>query len=83
VVDNTARVWVVLLACCTSQEEANRLASLAEAVSLNEVSDTRALTVIDGRERLRRLSQSTGTGPTPELSLDWIIRRFSSLKLKP
>jgi Tol biopolymer transport system component len=78
--DKTARVWAVLLACCVSQVEADRLASLAEAVSQNVVSDTGALMVIDGRERLRRLIRQSGTGPAPELSLDWIIRRFAPAK---
>jgi dipeptidyl aminopeptidase/acylaminoacyl peptidase len=74
--DSTARVWAVLLVCCDSQQDADRLASLAEAVSGNEVSDTGSLTWIDGGERLRSLGRLTGTRPAPELSLDWIIRRF-------
>jgi WD40 repeat protein len=78
--DHTARVWVVRLACCASQREAERLASLAEAVSGNEVSDAGSLTVIDGRERLQKLIRQSGTGPAPELSLDWIIRRFAPAK---
>jgi hypothetical protein len=77
--DGAARVWVVLLACCASQEEANRLASLVEGVSQNEVSDTGALTRIEGGDRLRRLGQSA-TSPAPELSLEWIIHRFVSVK---
>jgi hypothetical protein len=78
--DHTARVWAVVLDCCALQEEAERLASLAEAVGGYEVSDTGALTPIDGRERLRKLVQQSGTVPAPELSLEWIIRRFTERK---
>ena len=41
--------------CCASQGEADQLASLAEAVSQNDVSDTGSLTAIDGRECLQKL----------------------------
>jgi hypothetical protein len=59
--DRTARVWTVLLACCTSPEEAARLARLAEAVSRYEVSGAGSLTVIDGRERLRTLIRQSSS----------------------
>jgi WD40 repeat protein len=78
--DNTARVWAVLLACCDSQDCADRLASLVEAVSGNKGSDTGSLTPIDGRRRLQTLIQQSGTGPAPEFSVDWIILRFASAK---
>lgn len=81
--DKTARVWAVLLNCCASQEEADRLASLAEAVSGNEVSDAGSLKPIspdDRRAALERLVRSSGTGPAPELSVEWIIRRFAGGK---
>jgi len=78
--DHTARVWGVLIDCCASQEEANRLASLAEAVSGNEVSDRGSLTLIGGVDRLRQLVRPSGTTPAPELSVDWIIRRFAPVK---
>jgi WD40 repeat protein len=79
---NAARVWTVLIDCCASHEEADRLASLAEAVSGNEVSDTGSLTVIDGKERLQKLIRESGTGPAPELSLDWLIRRVGAASIR-
>jgi WD40 repeat protein len=80
--DHTARVWSILLICCTSQEQANRLAGLAEAVSGNEISDKGSLALVDGRGRLQKLVRQSGTGPAPELSLDWIIRRFASVNTR-
>jgi WD40 repeat protein len=77
---DTARLWAVLLACCASQEEAKRLASLAEAVSGNELSDTGSLRLVDGRERLQKPIRQSGSRPAAELSLDWIIRRFTRAK---
>jgi WD40 repeat protein len=78
--DTTARVWHVLLDCCASQAEADRLASLAEAVSGYEVSETGSLSFIgldEQRRRLQELGRLSGTGPVPEFSVDWIIRRFA------
>jgi WD40 repeat protein len=76
----TALVWRVLLGCCASQAEADRLASLAEAVSGYEVSDTGSLSFIgldEQRRRLQELGRLSGTGSVPEFSVDWIIRRFT------
>jgi WD40 repeat protein len=78
--DHTARVWAVLLACCASQAEADRLASLTEAVSGNEVNDAGALTLIAGKQRPQLIDRLNGNGRAPELTLDWIIQRFSAVK---
>jgi WD40 repeat protein/energy-coupling factor transporter ATP-binding protein EcfA2 len=81
--DNTARVWNVLIDCCATSADADRLATLAEAVSGNEVSETGSLTVLEPGERLerlRKLGRSTGTRPAPTLSLDWLIRQFTTGK---
>jgi WD40 repeat protein len=79
--DGTVRVWAVLLRCCSSQEEANQLASLAEAVSGNDVSDTGSPSLIfDNQERLRELSHRKRTGSTRGLTLDWIVRHFARQK---
>lgn len=74
------RVWSAFLFCCASQEEANRLASLAEAVSSNEVSDTGSLTLINDWERLQELARKSRDGPSSELTLNWIIRRLAPEK---
>jgi hypothetical protein len=79
--DQTARVWTMLLVCCAVQAEANRLATLAEAVGGFEVSDTASLTMVgadERRKRLKELGQTTGTGPVEEFSVNWIIRRFAA-----
>ena len=78
--DNTVRVWSALLICCASQQEADQLATLAEAVSSNQVSDTGSLSVINGQELLQELNRHSGTGPAQKLSLNWIIRQFASGK---
>ena len=81
--DNTARVWNVLIDCCASQSDADRLATLAEAVSGYEVSETGSLTALEPAERLerlRKLGRSIGTRPAPALSLDWLIRQFTAGK---
>jgi WD40 repeat protein len=76
--DNTARVWEVLVHCCDSQAEADRLATLAEIVSGVEVSDTGAPTpfAIDRRQRMAELVRSAKAG-APRLSLDWVIVEFA------
>jgi hypothetical protein len=69
----------VLLVCCSSPKDADRLTDLAEALGGYEISDTGSLVRVEvdkREERLRKLRDSTGTGPAPELSLDWIIRRL-------
>jgi WD40 repeat protein len=75
--DNTARVWTVLLDCCSSQSDADRLATLAELVSGFQVSDTGALVPleVDSRGRLAELIRSTKPD-APPLSVDGIIREF-------
>ena len=73
--DHTARVWDVLLDCCASQPEADRLASLAETLSGSAVSETGALYPVeyDRREKLVELARSAKPN-APRLSLDWMIR---------
>jgi WD40 repeat protein len=73
--DNTARIWDVLLDCCASQSEADRLASLAETLSGLAVSETGALYPVeyDRREKLAELTRSAKPN-APRLSLDWLIR---------
>jgi WD40 repeat protein len=80
--DHTARVWPVLLICCASQAEADRLASLAEAVGCNQVGDTASLSIFNGHELLHELNRHSTTGAAPELTLDWIVRRFGSRKYR-
>ncbi|SPF35997.1 conserved hypothetical protein [Candidatus Sulfopaludibacter sp. SbA4] len=78
--DHTARVWSVLLICCASPQESDRLAGLAEAVSGYQVSDTGSLSFIGldkQREHLEALGRSRGTSPPPVLSLEWLIDQFS------
>ena len=88
--DNTARLWDedavrpkgtanYPLSCCVSDVEANRLASLAEAVGGYDVSDAGSLTFIgldEQRRRLKELQRLSGTGPVPRLSVEWLIRQF-------
>jgi hypothetical protein len=80
--DKTARVWIVLVSCCASQAEANRLASLAEAVGGYELTDTGSLNPLgwdQQRGRIQELARPTVTRAVPELSVDWLVRRFASL----
>jgi hypothetical protein len=70
----------VLLVCCTSKKEADRLASLAEAVSGYEVSDTGSLILIESGERLHCFGPLNGARPAEDLSLDWMIRRVTYSK---
>jgi len=81
--DSTAQVWDVLLAFCASPLMADRLASVAEAVSGYELSDTGSMGLIgidERRERLKTLRQLSGMGNVPNLSVEGIIRRFAAAK---
>src|SRR5687767_357433 len=73
----TRRVWDVLLDCCDSQRDADRLAALAEIVSGVEVSDTGSLAPvgIDRRERMAEFVRSAKPD-APLLSVDWLIGEF-------
>jgi len=78
--DATAQVWSVLIDCCDSQQRADRLAGLIEAVGGYEVTDAGSFSILDSaerRQRLRNLRDQTGTGHVQEGSVDWIIRRYS------
>jgi len=76
--DGKVRVWEVLLACCRSREEADRLADLAEAVSGNVVTDEDSLTTIKRGERLQRLDRLNGRTQDERLILERIRRAFAS-----
>ncbi len=77
-----AQVFNVLLNCCTSQEDAVRLASLAEAVSGWHVSDTASLSLIgldkqrELLDTLRRSRDGKTATPPQNLTVDWLIDRF-------
>jgi WD40 repeat protein len=78
---STARIWPVLIECCKTDEEAARLATLADALSGNEVSDTGPLRGIDGFTRWQDAATSLPANPSgdQELSLNWLVRRFAPL----
>jgi WD40 repeat protein len=78
--EGSVLVLPVMVACCASQQEADRLAGLAEAVSGSEVSDTGSLTFIDGSPRLQKLLRESGIRPEPQLTVDWLIRSFAPPK---
>lgn len=73
--DKTARIWDVLLDCCASQQEADRLATLAETLSGLAMNETGALHPVKygRREKLAELARSAKPN-APRLSVDWLIR---------
>jgi WD40 repeat protein len=79
--DTTAptRIWPLVVSCCATQEDANRLATLAEALGGTDVSATGAVHEIDGLERwqsaVRDVPAQTDS-PDP-LSVPSLIRRFA------
>jgi WD40 repeat protein len=76
--DKTARVWDVLLDCCRSQLEADRLATLAETLSGLAVSETGSLDPVpyDRRAKLAELARSANP-KAPRLTADWLILDFA------
>jgi hypothetical protein len=78
--DGTVRVWPVLVACCKTWDDAERLANLAEAISGSEMTDTGSLRSVDGFKRWQSaMSGPAAASPAPSLTLEWLIRRFAPL----
>jgi WD40 repeat protein len=76
--DHTAQVWDVLLDCCRSQAEADRLATLGETLGGLAVSENGSLDLVtyDRRAKLAQLARSANSRP-PRLSVDWLILEFA------
>jgi WD40 repeat protein len=75
--NGTLRAWPVVADCCSTQDEANRLATLAESLGGTQVTDSGAIRVIDGLKRQWVLSDSVLAKTPRRWSVDWLIRRFS------
>jgi WD40 repeat protein len=78
--DYMARIWDVLLPSCATQQEADRLAHLAEAVSAYEVSVTGSVSFLGLEEQRKRFAalRSRRLGSASALSIDWMIDQFVS-----
>lgn len=77
--NGTARIWTVLLDCCGNQQEANRLAQLAEIVSGLHVTDTGSVEPLPGdrRQLMADLYRTVRNPDAPTGTVDWIITRFA------